>query len=234
MNIGLLLSKKLAEKEITQNQLAKEMEIYPSQISEWITGKVIPSMKNLYKISKILGVDIEYFLSESKESINIESDIPEELLDKFPSIRKGILVPLLGEVSAGEMKLAIENPNKWEDAVYVPGYVMEKIRIIGDHLFALTIASDSMTGIGINKGDLAICEWLPYNRYEEYRSGDIVIAEYDGKVTIKRLFTERFGFDKVMIILEPANPKYRPIIIKDVTNQFHPLGKLKTIIRTNI
>ena len=243
MTFGKILKKKMAELELTQTEFAKKMNVHQTQVSEWVNDKVIPSMKTLNKISKVLDISLDDLMnavdSKSIEPINknivqIPKGAKEEIIfDKFPSLNNGLIVPLLGEVSAGKMKESIEDPDKWENAIYVPGYIIDTMKL-SNHLYALKIDGDSMIGEHICPGDIAICEWLPYERFTEYRSGDIVVAEYEGKITIKKLFTKRVGLDKVVIILEAANTKYGPIMINDMSNQFHPLGKLKTIIRMEI
>lgn len=67
--------------------------------------------------------------------------------------------------------------------------------------FMLKVTGDSMTGAGILPGDMVIVD-----RSLTPKSGDIVIAEVDGQWTMKYLRRQ-----KGEVILEPANPAYRPI-----------------------
>jgi len=64
---------------------------------------------------------------------------------------------------------------------------------------------DSMIGAGIHDGDMLIID-----RGERPRSGSIVVAVVHGEMTVKRL---RHHNGHVM--LEAANPDYRPIEIED-------------------
>lgn len=67
--------------------------------------------------------------------------------------------------------------------------------------FLLKVSGDSMRDAGILPGDMVIVE-----RGVEPKNGDVVIAEVDGKWTMK--YFEKKG---KIITLIPANPKYRPI-----------------------
>ena len=232
MELARKIQIRLAQLEMTQSELAERIQADKSQISHWISGRNKPGMKNLSKIATALETTIDYFLEAPTSTAGImPQGISEELLDRFPSINKGILVPLLGEISAGKMQEAIENTEKWDDAMYISGRIIEALNITHDHLYILKVRGASMLYEGIHEGDLILCEYLPYNRHEEYKPGNIIVAEYEGKVTLKKLFTKRVGINHVVIFLQAANPAYDPIIISDTAEQFHPLGKVRTVLR---
>jgi len=71
--------------------------------------------------------------------------------------------------------------------------------------FLLKVSGDSMMDAGILPGDMVIVD-----RGQTAKSGDIVIAEVDGAWTMK-YFKKRGE----MVVLLPANPKYKPIRPKD-------------------
>ncbi|NTV98355.1 MAG: helix-turn-helix domain-containing protein [Chlorobiaceae bacterium] len=72
------------------------------------------------------------------------------------------------------------------------------------NVFALKVNGDSMTGIGIMKGDILIVE-----AREKARDGQVVIASVNGEVTVKTLCVSNGG----VISLAPENSRYRPIVI---------------------
>ena len=88
--------------------------------------------------------------------------------------------------------------------------------------FFVRVSGDSMTGAGVNEGDLLIVD-----RSKEPVSGNVVIAVLDGELTVRRLRIRRGTYT-----LEPENDNY-PVqkITKDnefevwgvVTNVIHPL-----------
>ena len=65
--IGEKIKKKRKELNLTQEYLAKELNISRQAISKWEKEMSEPSMENLVKLSEIFGVDIEYFKNEKEE-----------------------------------------------------------------------------------------------------------------------------------------------------------------------
>jgi len=70
-----------------------------------------------------------------------------------------------------------------------------------DATFFVQATGDSMTGAGIQEGNLLVVD-----RALEARHGDIVIAVIDGELTVKRLEKRR---GKIKLVAE--NPDYAPI-----------------------
>ena len=71
--------------------------------------------------------------------------------------------------------------------------------------FAVRVAGDSMTGIGLFPGDIAVV-----NRARPVIDGSIVVALVDGEFTLKR-FRRRAG----RVWLHPENPAYPDIEIAE-------------------
>ena len=71
--------------------------------------------------------------------------------------------------------------------------------------FVVRVAGDSMTGAGIRDGDLLVVD-----RSREAVSGSIVVAVVDGELTVKRLRVGKQG-----VRLEPENPAYQPIFVRE-------------------
>ena len=59
--IGEKIKNKRKELNLTQEYLAKELNISRQAVSKWEKGLSEPSMDNLVKLSEIFGVDIDYF-----------------------------------------------------------------------------------------------------------------------------------------------------------------------------
>lgn len=53
-------------KGLKQSDLAKMMDKVPQTISNWENGIIVPSYKELKKLSEILGKDIDYLLEEER------------------------------------------------------------------------------------------------------------------------------------------------------------------------
>ena len=107
-------------------------------------------------------------------------------------------IPILGRVAAGEPILAEENI---EDYFPLPADMLPN-----DQVFMLTVRGDSMTGIGILDGDKVIVR-----QKGTASNGDIVVALIDDGATVKTFYKEDDH-----IRLQPVNPDYDPIIVRDV------------------
>ena len=100
-------------------------------------------------------------------------------------------IPVVGRIAAG---LPLYAQQEWEG-----GIVVDTALFRGDNLFALRIKGDSMQGVGIFDGDLAICEPRQYAE-----DGNIVAVLINGEeATVKRFFLR-----KDHVLLKPENPAY--------------------------
>jgi len=128
---------------------------------------------------------------------------------------EGVTVPLVGRIAAGAPILADE---QIETYLSIPrGFA----RGGGDH-FALTVAGDSMIGVGIYDGDVVVVR-----SQDHADNGDIVAALLPGpaedEATVKRL-----GHDGPRVMLIPENPAMRPFEMTDG----RVLGKVVAVLRT--
>ena len=118
-----------------------------------------------------------------------------ELVHKHRRAR-AMELPLLGRVAAGSPIEAIEG----NDTIEVPESFVRR-----RNTYALRVTGDSMIDEGILDGDHIVVEERP-----EPNNGDVVVASIDGNATVKRFYR-----DKGSIRLEPANPRYKPIVVRD-------------------
>jgi len=84
--------------------------------------------------------------------------------------------------------------------------------------FMLKVSGDSMSDAGILPGDMVIVD-----KGQDPKNSDIVIAEVDGKWTMKYL--KKRG-DSITLV--PANPKYKPIRPK---NELKIAGVVTAVVR---
>ena len=66
--IGEKIKNKRKELNLTQEYLAKELNISRQAVSKWEKGLSEPSMDNLVKLSEIFGVDMAYFKKDENKS----------------------------------------------------------------------------------------------------------------------------------------------------------------------
>jgi len=126
----------------------------------------------------------------------------------------GQKVPLVGLVAAGKPITAIEN---------IEDYItLDKNMFKGPGLFTLRVQGESMKGIGILDGDIAIIR-----QQSAAETGDIVVAIIEGEATLKRYIRQNGH-----IIFHAENPDFADITIPlDRIDEVHIAGKLIGVIR---
>jgi repressor LexA len=123
-----------------------------------------------------------------------------------------IPVGIIGSIPCGNLTLEEE---AIEEIVQLPTSLFGK-----GELFLLHASGDSMTGAGIDDGDLVLIR-----KQEEARNGDIVVAFIEGEGnTLKRY--KRYGHT---VFLHPENPKYTDIPLKDCKIQGVAVSVIKQL-----
>ena len=59
---GLRVKEILGETTTTQKKLAKELNVQPSTLCEWLNDHNEPSMQQIVDIATVLGVSVDYLL----------------------------------------------------------------------------------------------------------------------------------------------------------------------------
>ena len=128
------------------------------------------------------------------------------------SFTEYIQVGIVGQIPCGQAVLEEED---------IEEYVNLPISIFGQgDLYILHAYGDSMTGAGIDPGDLVVVQKQPYAN-----DGDIVVAYVEGEgSTLKRYMDDP---ENKRIILHPENEKYPDIVAKDCQIQ----GVVRKIIK---
>ena len=111
------------------------------------------------------------------------------------AVARAVPVPLLGTVAAGLPFHAFPV----EGTLDLPPGLWN-----GRRVFGLRVRGASMIDEGIHDGDYLIVE-----PRETADTGQTVVAEVDGGVTVKRLFKEKDG----RLRLQPANPEMLPLVV---------------------
>ncbi|MDO8570266.1 MAG: transcriptional repressor LexA [Candidatus Daviesbacteria bacterium] len=135
-----------------------------------------------------------------------------EVLDRqISQALKGIEIPLLGFIAAGQPIMPYTDPDA---TVNVPTHMLSGKK----RSYVLQVKGDSMIEDGILDGDFVIIE-----EQVTANDGDIIVALLDtGLATLKRFFRETNR-----IRLEPANAAMEPIYATNVKIQ----GKCVGVIR---
>ena len=87
-------------------------------------------------------------------------------------------------------------------------------------MFALRVRGDSMIDAGIFDGDLVFAR-----QQKSAERGEIIVAQIDNEATVKY-----YKPSSDHIELRPANPKYRPIIVKS-NKDFSIAGRVIGVMR---
>lgn len=123
--------------------------------------------------------------------------------------------PLLGEVAAGMPALAVQAEGE--------SVTLDEASGARPGDFLLKIKGESMTGAGINPGDIAVVR-----PGREIRNGEIaVVLVGEEEATIKRYYREKDG----RIRLVPENPAFDIVLIDPSRTPVAIIGKVAGIIR---
>jgi repressor LexA len=119
----------------------------------------------------------------------------------YPLKDKGnenISIPLLGRIAAGKPIYAYE---EFSETISVPKAIAKNTK----DYFALYVEGESMIEDHIIEGDIVIIK-----RQDYARNGQIIAAIINDSTTLKRFYMKNDFF-----ILQPANSKFEPIILKE-------------------
>ncbi len=114
---------------------------------------------------------------------------------------KTVIAPLVGTIACGTPILAEENI---EETFQLPTAIFGNAKSM-----LLRASGDSMTGVGINDGDLIVAEIC-----DTADEGDIVVALLEDSATVKTLYKKNGH-----IYLHPENPNYKDILADNVIIQ---------------
>ena len=124
-----------------------------------------------------------------------------------------IEIPIVGRVAAGTPILAVQN---LEGTVTID----RDFLACRSDVFALRDKGDSMINAGIFDGDLIFAR-----QQKTAERGEIIVAQIDNEATVKYYHPLADHVE-----LRPANPRYRPIIVKN-DKDFTIAGKLIGVMR---
>ena len=157
-NLKTYLSMYLKENQMTQKDFAATIHTQPNTLSQWVNGKRQPDPETWIKLSKALGVPVDYLIGNSPS----------------PQKEKGAKIPVYGNVAAG---IPIEAITDIEDYEEIPEHWLNSGEFI-----ALRIKGDSMEP-RIENGDVVIVRLQ-----SAAETGDTVIALINGdEATCKKI-----------------------------------------------
>jgi repressor LexA len=176
---------------------------------------------SIREIGKRFGIKSTKTVSEHLQALadkgHIERDASRSRgvrivgMNLYPAV---VSAPLYGKIAAGTPALMRDN---------VRDVIELDRKLVGSaDAFLLEVKGSSMTGAGIENGDLVVVE--PTDDHD-VRDGDIVAARVDGESAVKRYFC-RDG----VVLLEAADGVHPPILVKE-HEDFTLLGLVTGIFR---
>lgn len=195
--IGERLHRLRDQKEMSQDEVATRIGIDRTSYLKYEKDINKPT-RRLKELSALFNVSADYILCQT--------DLPLKNEIAAPAANKK--VPIIGTVKCGPGGLAYE---------YTDGYIWVDGEVKGD-IRAFHCKGDSMTGLGIADGDIAIVKIQ-----EDIENGELAVVVINGSEgTLKRV-RKHDG----VIILESANPIYPPRIFSGKeANTVHIVGKV--------
>ena len=195
------------EKGLTQQELGDLIHKSSQVISNWERGYTTTiNQDDIVSISKALNVPVEKLLDDLPLILGKNPFGNTPIFTDAPKENRRI--PIIGTVRCGPDGLAYE---------YTDGYEWIDSSITGD-IRAFHCKGDSMSGLGIFDGDIAIVRIQ-----EEVENGELAVVVINGdEGTLKRVVKH----DGV-IVLESANPDYPPrVFTGESANTLHIVGKV--------
>lgn len=180
----LTLKRLREEKEMTQAELGKALEISPSAIGMYEQGRRTPDIPTLKKIASYFNVSLDYLLGNS----------PAKAAQPKPTGR-GVRIPVLGRVVAGIPIEAVEEILDYEE-------ITPELAATGE-FFALKIRGHSMEP-RMMEGDVVIVR-----RQDDVESGDVAIVLVNGnEATVKRVKKQEDGITLIATNTSVYEPHY--------------------------
>ena len=212
------------EKGYSQAEVAKLLNISRVSYFNWENGKTKPNQKNLNLLSRLLGVEEAYFVSEydivdtyfklNKDNRHKLENYADDLLkeqEKIVQLPKYYAYKVFEKLSAGT------GYSYFGDGNYDTVFYDEQL----DHDFASWVFGDSMEPTYLN-GEVVLIKQTGFD-YD----GAIYAVDWDGQTYIKKVYREEDGLRLVSLNKHYAD-KFAPYdenprIIGKIVGNFMPL-----------
>lgn len=184
--------KELRKREgLTQEELAKKIDISKSAISMYENGNRTPDFETLEMFADFFNVNLSYLIGEQQNLLS-----PKITTDT-------VTFPVIGSIAAGYDEIAVED---WSgETVEIPvSYLKGRKK---EDFFVLSVHGNSMYPMYLDGDKVLILKQSTLNR-----SGDVGAILYDSEnATLKKVEYVK-GEDWLRLI--PINPEYQPKTIE--------------------
>lgn len=180
----------------------KQQEFYDSLLNFFRRHLRLPSHREAAELNglKSANSSVQYHRALVKKGY-LKKDGPENYIFQSPvdpwpgGNQEGNSIPVLGEITAGSMREAIESD--------LGKITFNHLFSNMDQVFALRVRGMSMKELDITDGDFVLLS------KSELRNGEVGAVLYNGETTLKKI---QKGHNHIR--LKPANPEYDDIIIE--------------------
>lgn len=182
------------ELNLSAYAIAKNLGVSEAAVYKWRDGTAYPTLDTAAKIADFFGVTLD-------ELAGRESPPPTEQAEQIAMVE----LPLLGEISAGPFSPEEENrAGKRPIPLYKLGRANPK------DCYILRVSGRSMDQL-FHDG-----EYIVIRKTADAKNGDVVVA-YDE--TLNGFTLKTFIRQGNIVMLQPANPEYAPIIYDKPSRQ---------------
>jgi len=184
-------------KGLTQSQLAQELHIGKSTISNYENGYSTPDIETLMKIAIHFDVSTDYLLGRTNDVLKESEGTPYVRANKIPLFKE------------------IVEPDIGSDSQKVETYITKPEQILADYksLFAYIISIDNWDSFGFGKQDIL---YVSETKTKKLQAGEFAIAFEKnhgiiiGKITEDQKTTLRgITRDGNSVLLDKENPSYK-------------------------
>lgn len=190
------LKRLLEEKNTTQLELAKYLNVSNTTINNYVKGYNMPRMDKIDGICEFFNVKRSDLIEDNGSSSSRTILDLTQYKNILPFKKSTKKVPLVGTIAAGPPILAEQNIEEYID-------IDKKV----DADFCLRVSGDSMINANIKNGDIVFIK-----KQSDVDDGEIAAVLIDGEATLKRVF--KIGD---VVQLRAENPIYSPILLNGET-----------------
>lgn len=200
------------KQKLTERQRAV-LEFIRQRLNEAGHPPTIREIGRYFGISSTNGVRT-HLTALTKKGFIRKQDLISRGIELVHNVsREAARIPLVGSVPAGVPIDAVENIES--------EFVIDQTFLPKGDTFSLKVSGESMRDAGILDGDVVLVL-----KQSSAQKGDIVVALLNGEATVKKYVP---GPER--IVLQPANPDFKPIRIDKKSGEFKILGKVVGLLR---
>ena len=209
------LNQALAENNMKPIRLAELTGIDRGTISNYLSGKYRAAQGNLFAIAEALDVNEAWLMGH---------DVSKERMSESDRIKKSETVPVQLPFPEAVLTVSIYPELSCGTGLFVEDQIIGSVSVPLSMLpnksaeyFAQYASGDSMTGAGIQDGDLIV-----FKKTNVIENGQIGCFCIDENVATCKKFSQIGG----SVYLLPANDKYQPIPVEPENQCFRVIGLL--------